>query len=60
MLTRELSIIIPTFNEESTISQCLETVIGLPGIEIIVADGGSTDRTVELAEKHSNVKVLLL
>jgi rSAM/selenodomain-associated transferase 2 len=58
MLTRELSIIIPTFNEESTISQCLETVIGLPGIEIIVADGGSTDRTVELAEKHSNVKVV--
>ena len=58
MLTRELSIIIPTFNEESTISQCLETVIGIPGIEIIVADGGSTDRTVELAEKHSNVKVV--
>ena len=58
MLTRELSIIIPTFNEESTISQCLETVIDIPGIEIIVADGGSTDRTVELAEKHSNVKVV--
>ncbi len=49
MSTIELSIIIPALNEEKSISQCLDTVVDIPGIEIIVADGGSTDRTVELA-----------
>jgi len=57
MPTIEISVIIPTFNEEETISQCLETVIDIPGIEVIVADGGSTDRTVEIAEQHRDVKV---
>ncbi|MBC8551981.1 MAG: TIGR04283 family arsenosugar biosynthesis glycosyltransferase [Candidatus Brocadiales bacterium] len=58
MLTKEISIIIPTFNEEETISQCLDTVIDIPGIEVIVADGGSTDRTVEIVEQHRDVKVV--
>ncbi len=48
MPTIEISIIIPTFNEEETISQCLETVIDIPGFEVIVDDGGSTDRKVEI------------
>ncbi len=58
MLPEEISIIIPTFNEKRTISQCLETVVGIPGIEVIIADGGSTDRTVEIAEQHRDVKVV--
>ncbi len=58
MVTTELSIIIPTFNEEGTISQCLETVAGIPGIEVIIADGGSTDRTVEIAEQHRDVRIV--
>ena len=58
MFPEEISIIIPTFNEEETISQCLETVIDIPGIEVVVADGGSTDRTVEIAGQHRSVKVV--
>jgi rSAM/selenodomain-associated transferase 2 len=58
MTTIEISIIIPTFNEEDTIGQCLEAVVGIPGIEVIVADGGSTDRTVEIAGQHRDVKVV--
>lgn len=58
MSTIEISIIIPTFNEEVMISQCLETVVDNPGIEVIVADGGSSDRTVEIAGQHSDVKVV--
>ncbi len=58
MLTKEISIIIPTLNEERTISQCLETVVDISGIEVIVADGGSTDRTVEIAGQHRDVKVV--
>ncbi len=58
MPTKEISIIIPTLNEEKSISQCLETVVNIPGIEVIVSDGGSTDRTVEIAGQYSNVKVV--
>ena len=56
--TKEISIIIPTLNEEKTISQCLETVVNIPGIEIIVSDGGSMDETVEIAGKHRDIKVV--
>ncbi len=58
MTPKKISIIIPTLNEEKTISQCLETVVNIPGIEIIVSDGGSTDSTVEIAGRHSDVKVV--
>ncbi len=58
MPLKEISIIIPTLNEEKVINQCLETVVNIPGIEVIVSDGGSTDRTVEIAGQHSDVKVV--
>ncbi|MHC4182996.1 MAG: glycosyltransferase, partial [Planctomycetota bacterium] len=40
MPTIETSIIIPTLNEEEVIKRCLETVVNIPGIEVIVSDGG--------------------
>jgi rSAM/selenodomain-associated transferase 2/rSAM/selenodomain-associated transferase 1 len=50
------SVIIPTLNEEEAIGRCLDAVRDIdPAVEIIVADGGSTDRTVELAENHGVV-----
>jgi rSAM/selenodomain-associated transferase 2 len=58
MTPKEISILIPTLNEEKTIGQCLETVVNIPGIEVIVSDGGSTDGTVEIAGQHSDVKVV--
>jgi rSAM/selenodomain-associated transferase 2 len=45
-----ISIIIPTFNESTTIRHAADSLAGLRGeFEIIVADGGSTDETVEIA-----------
>ena len=58
MPTKEISIIIPTLNEEKTISQCLETVVNIPGVEVIVSDGGSTDSTAEIAGQHRDVRVV--
>ena len=58
MSAKEISIIIPTLNEEMTIRKCLETVINIPGIEVIVADGGSTDKTVKIAGQYRGVKLV--
>jgi rSAM/selenodomain-associated transferase 2/rSAM/selenodomain-associated transferase 1 len=44
-----ISIIIPTLNEEDNIAACLAGCGTPPGTEIIVVDGGSRDRTVEIA-----------
>lgn len=48
-----VSIVIPTRNEENVIEETLESVFNLkyPKFEVIVVDGHSTDRTVEIASK---------
>jgi len=45
-----ISVIIPTLNEAVNISKLLPDLLGIPALEIIVADGGSTDETVHIAE----------
>jgi glycosyltransferase involved in cell wall biosynthesis len=53
----KLSIIIPVYNEEPTLSQILEAVrdVDLNGIEkeIIVVDDGSTDRSREIVQEEA-------
>ena len=45
-----VSVIVPAWNEESGLAACLQSVGATqPGVEIILADGGSTDRTREIA-----------
>ena len=45
-----ISIVIPTLNEASLITDTLQRLLNIPDVEIIVADGGSADQTVELAQ----------
>jgi Tfp pilus assembly protein PilF len=49
MPTVELSMIVK--NEESTLARCLETVRSIVD-EIVIADTGSTDRTVQIARSY--------
>ncbi len=45
----KLSVVIPTLNEAANIGSLLEHLLSTPGVaEIVVADGGSIDGTVEL------------
>jgi rSAM/selenodomain-associated transferase 2 len=54
-----ISVIIPAYNEEENIVCCIEAVQHQgDDIEIIVADGGGTDRTVELAGRLKGVIVV--
>ncbi|PSF36673.1 glycosyltransferase [Aphanothece hegewaldii CCALA 016] len=46
-----LSIIIPVLNEADQIETTLSPLIGNKDIEIIVVDGGSQDKTVEIVQK---------
>lgn len=47
---RQVSAIIITLNEERNIARCLESLNGVAD-EVIVADSGSTDRTVEICRQ---------
>jgi len=52
------SIIIPTFNEEKTIRDAiLQWIDFRDNIEIIISDGLSTDKTIDIAERM-NVKII--
>lgn len=52
-----LSVCLATYNEEKNIGACLETVKNLAD-EIVVVDGGSKDKTVEIARKFG-AKVII-
>jgi rSAM/selenodomain-associated transferase 2 len=46
----KISVIIPTLNEELRLRRTLDSIP--KGTEVVVADGGSTDRTIEIARRH--------
>lgn len=52
-----VSFVIPTFNSEKTLSDCLSSIDSQEypkdNIEVILADGGSKDRTFSIAKKYS-------
>ncbi|WP_317619414.1 TIGR04283 family arsenosugar biosynthesis glycosyltransferase [Laspinema olomoucense] len=48
----QISIILPVLNEEAGIGSTLAGVCGLADVEIILVDGGSSDRTREIATSY--------
>ena len=51
----KVSIITATFNSESTLEDCIKSIIdqGYKNIEYIIIDGGSKDRTVDIINKYN-------
>lgn len=56
----KLSIIIPAYNAEAYLPQCLDSILAQEhqGCEVIVVDDGSTDGTAALLEHYPDVKVV--
>ena len=59
----KISIAIPTLNEESSIDILLDSLLSqtFKADEIVICDGGSSDKTLEIITKYStkNTKIKL-
>ncbi len=47
----DLAVVIPTLNEEISIGECIASVGVDDGVDLIVSDGGSSDRTRDVARE---------
>ncbi len=56
----KISVVIPAYNEEVLIVDCLEAIMAqsIQPYEVIVVDNNSTDNTAEIAARYENVKVV--
>lgn len=52
----KVSIIIPTLNSAKVLSSCLDSIVkqDYPNYEILICDGGSTDQTINIAQKYKS------
>jgi rSAM/selenodomain-associated transferase 2 len=58
MTPRDVSVVIPAINEEVAIVPAIESAFDAGAGEVILADGGSSDQTVEQAKQHRVSKVV--
>lgn len=57
MKNQQISVVLATFNEERNLSECLDSIKDIAS-EIVIVDGTSKDRTVEIARSYG-AKVLV-
>ena len=61
MMNKKISVVIPTYNEEKYIERCLKSLLNQTlcrdEFEIVVVDGKSTDKTVELAKNYADMVI---
>lgn len=56
----KISVITPSFNRADMIEACIQSVLkqNYPNFEHIIADGGSTDGTLDLLKKYEHIHLL--
>ena len=60
MKSLKISVVVPVYNGEKYLSQCLDMLFdqSYKNLEIIVVDDGSTDGTAEIAARYDNIKYI--
>ena len=55
----KISVIVPVFNAQNTISKCLDSLINqsLSDIEIICVNDGSSDNSLKILQEYKNKDV---
>jgi glycosyltransferase involved in cell wall biosynthesis len=56
-MSERLTVLIPCMNERQNIPECIESVRSIAS-EILIADSGSTDGTVEIADRMDGCRVI--
>jgi glycosyltransferase involved in cell wall biosynthesis len=60
-VVRDLSVVIPCYNERGTVRQAIERVVSLPFVtEVVVVDDGSTDGSAAVLETISDARVRVI
>ena len=61
-MTARISIIIPIYNAGNNLRRCLDSVIGqtVSGLQIILVDDGSTDRSGEICDEYAHLDSRIL
>ena len=54
----KLSIIIPVYNAEPFLRRCLDSIELQDGVEVIVVDDGSTDKSAEICDEYHEFMVI--
>ena len=52
----EISVVIPVYNEQANLQDLLDSLVAIPGTEVIVVDGGSSDMTREIIALFPQIK----
>jgi len=53
-----IGVVVPTLDEERLVAGCLESLGPDPDLDVVVSDGGSTDRTLEIVVADPRVRVV--
>ena len=54
----EITVNIPTLNEQRNIFACIKSVQNAGIKKIVIIDGGSTDDTLKIVKKFKNIKLI--
>ena len=53
-----IAVVVPTLDEEETVGRCLASIGSGNAAEIVVSDGGSTDRTLAEVSRRTGVRIV--